>query len=110
MRDINAQEDGMLGSRLKDFERDVDKLKGNTRFECVFHFSLTIIVTHFMNRQFLLDINAKIRYFEGSNKEGEIKNVDQALRQNALDIRGREERLVEMKPEIENLKKEVEDG
>jgi hypothetical protein len=45
MRDINAQEDGMLGSRLKDFERDVDKLKGNTRFECLFHITLTLIVT-----------------------------------------------------------------
>ena len=109
MRDINAQEDGMLGSRLKDFERDVDKLKGNTRFECLFHFSPTL-VTHFMNRQFMLDVNAKIRLFERSNKEGEIEEVDQALRQNARDIRGREERLVLMKPEIENLKKEVEDG
>ncbi len=63
-----------------------------------------------MNRQFLLDVSAKIHEFERSNKEGDMEEVDQALRQNARDIRGREERLVEMKPEIEHLKKEVEDG
>lgn len=60
--------------------------------------------------QIFLDVNEKIRLFERSNKEGEIEEVDQALRQNARAIRGSEERLVEMKPEIDNLKKEVEDG
>ncbi len=58
----------------------------------------------------LPDVNEKIRQYERSNKEGEIEEVDQALRQNARDIRGREERLVAMKPEIDNLKKQVEDG
>jgi len=55
-------------------------------------------------------VNEKIRQYERSNKEGEIEEVDQALRQNARDIRGREERLIQMKPEIDNLKKQVEDG
>lgn len=45
MRDINAQEDGMLGGRLKDFERDADKLKGDTRLECVLDFTLTAYYT-----------------------------------------------------------------
>jgi hypothetical protein len=58
----------------------------------------------------LPDVNEKIRQYERSNKEGEIEEVDQALRQNARDIRGREERLIQMKPEIDNLKKQVEDG
>lgn len=40
MRDINAQEDGMLSNRLKDFERDVDKLKGRRSIDCFFHFTL----------------------------------------------------------------------
>ena len=67
-------------------------------------------VSHFIDCQLFLDVNEKIRLFERSNKEGEIEEVDKALRQNSRDIRGREERLTEMKPEIDNLKKQVEDG
>ncbi|KAL7541621.1 hypothetical protein ACHAXR_011068 [Thalassiosira sp. AJA248-18] len=83
MRDANAQEDGMFSGKLKDFERDMDKLK---------------------------DVNYKIDQYVRSNKEGEINEVDQKLLHNAEDIRDGEGRLTEMKPELENLKKQVEDG
>jgi len=83
MRDANAQEDTMLSSQLKDFERDTDKLK---------------------------DVNDKIDLYVRSNKEHEVEEVDQKLLRNAEDVRGGEEKLNEMKPELENLKKQVEDG
>eukprot|EP00581_Thalassiosira_minuscula_P014753 CAMPEP_0183721268 /NCGR_PEP_ID=MMETSP0737-20130205/13594_1 /TAXON_ID=385413 /ORGANISM="Thalassiosira miniscula, Strain CCMP1093" /LENGTH=1404 /DNA_ID=CAMNT_0025951247 /DNA_START=143 /DNA_END=4357 /DNA_ORIENTATION=+ len=83
MRDANAQEDGMLSSQLKDFERDIDKLK---------------------------EVNEKIDQYVRSSKEDEINEVDQRLLHNAQDIRSGEEKLAEMKPELENLKKQVEDG
>ena len=40
----------------------------------------------------------------------EIGDVDKRLRHNAHDIASGEERLAEMKPELDNLKKLVEDG
>eukprot|EP00571_Detonula_confervacea_P010665 CAMPEP_0172307014 /NCGR_PEP_ID=MMETSP1058-20130122/7955_1 /TAXON_ID=83371 /ORGANISM="Detonula confervacea, Strain CCMP 353" /LENGTH=1404 /DNA_ID=CAMNT_0013019073 /DNA_START=130 /DNA_END=4344 /DNA_ORIENTATION=- len=83
MRDANAQEDGMLGDQLKDFERDMDKLK---------------------------EVNEKIDQYIRSKKDNEIDEVDQKLLHNAEDIRGGEEKITEMKPELENLKKQVEDG
>ena len=67
-------------------------------------------VSHLIDFELLLDVKEKIRLFERSNKEGEIEEVDKALRQNSRDIRGREEKLTELKPEIDNLKKQVEDG
>mmetsp|Transcript_32482 Transcript_32482/g.56581 ORF Transcript_32482/g.56581 Transcript_32482/m.56581 type:complete len:1402 (+) Transcript_32482:134-4339(+) len=83
MRDANAQEDGMLSNQLKDFERDMDKLK---------------------------EVNDKIDQYVRSNKDNEIHEVDQKLLRNAEDISSGEGKLTEMKPELENLKKQVEDG
>lgn len=83
MRDANAQEDGMLSDQLKDFERDMDKLK---------------------------EINEKIDQYTRSNKDNEIKQVDQKLLDNAQEICSGEENITAMKPELENLKKQVEDG
>lgn len=40
----------------------------------------------------------------------ELSDVVKRLRHNANDIRGGEEKLAEMKPELENVKKQVEDG
>lgn len=40
----------------------------------------------------------------------ELSDVVKRLRHNANDICGGEEKLAEMKPELENVKKQVEDG
>ena len=83
MRDDNAKVDESLSSQLKDFERDVDKLK---------------------------DVNDKIDQYLRSNKEMEIGNVDKQLRLNASDISGGEDKLADMKPQIESLRRAAEDG
>mmetsp|Transcript_20519 Transcript_20519/g.49341 ORF Transcript_20519/g.49341 Transcript_20519/m.49341 type:complete len:1398 (+) Transcript_20519:99-4292(+) len=82
MRDSNAQEDGMLGGQLKDFERDTDKLK---------------------------EVNEKIEQYIRLKKSDAINEVDQKLLHSAEDIRSGEEQMTQIKPELENLKKEVED-
>ena len=82
-RDDNAKVDESLSNQLKDFERDVDKLK---------------------------DVSEKIDQYQRSNKEMEIANVDKKLRVNAGDIINGEEKLVEMKPQLESLRRAVEDG
>ena len=51
----------------------------------------------------------KIDQYLRSNKETEISDVDKRLRHNVNDICGGEDKLAEMKPELENLKKEAED-
>lgn len=83
VRDDNAKVDESLSSQLKDFERDVDKLK---------------------------DVNDKIDQYLRSNKEMEIGNVDKQLRLNASDISGGEDKLADMKPQIESLRRAAEDG
>lgn len=83
MRDDNARVDESLSNQLKDFERDVDKLK---------------------------DVSEKIDQYQRSNKEMEIANVDKKLRLNAGDIISGEEKLVEMKPQLESLRRAAEDG
>lgn len=83
MRDTNAQEDRMLSEKLKVFERDVDKLK---------------------------DVSNKIEQYERSDKVNEIGGMDQKLRENAENIQSAQGRLAELKPVLENLKKQVEDG
>ena len=82
-RDDNAKIDESLSNQLKDFERDVDKLK---------------------------DVSEKIDQYQRSNKEMEIANVDKKLRVNAGDIVNGEEKLVEMKPQLESLRRAAEDG
>jgi len=82
-RDDNAQVEESLSNQLKDFERDVDKLK---------------------------DVSEKIDQYQRSNKEMEIANVDKKLRVNAGDIINGEEKLVEMKPQLESLRRAAEDG
>jgi proline dehydrogenase len=82
-RDDNAKVDESLSNQLKDFERDVDKLK---------------------------DVSEKIDQYQRSNKEMEIANVDKKLRVNAGDIINGEEKLVEMKPQLESLRRAAEDG
>lgn len=83
IRDDNAKVDESLSNQLKDFERDVDKLK---------------------------DVSEKIDQYQRSNKEMEIANVDKKLRLNAGDIISGEEKLVEMKPQLEILRRAAEDG
>lgn len=83
MRDDNAKVDESLSNQLKDFERDVDKLK---------------------------DVSEKIDQYQRSNKEMDIANVDKKLRLNAGDIIGGEKKLVEMKPQLESLRRAAEDG
>ena len=83
MRDDNARVDESLSNQLKDFERDVDKLK---------------------------DVSEKIDQYQRSNKEMEIANDDKKLRLNAGDIISGEEKLVEMKPQLESLRRAAEDG
>ena len=58
---------------------------------------------------FNANVNEKIIQYQRVNKEGELEKADQALRQNSREIRGREEIINQMKPEIDNLKKQVED-
>jgi len=82
-RDENAKVEESLSNQLKDFERDVDKLK---------------------------DVSEKIDQYQRSNKEMEIANVDKKLRVNAGDIINGEEKLVEMKPQLESLRRAAEDG
>jgi len=82
-RDDNAKVEESLSNQLKDFERDVDKLK---------------------------DVSEKIDQYQRSNKEMEIANVDKKLRVNAGDIINGEEKLVEMKPQLESLRRAAEDG
>ena len=82
-RDDNAKVDESLSNQLKDFERDVEKLK---------------------------DVSEKIDQYQRSNKEMEIANVDKKLRVNAGDIVNGEEKLVEMKPQLESLRRAAEDG
>ena len=81
MRDTNAQEDKMLSNNLKEFERDIDKFK---------------------------EVNDKIDAYARSNKESEIESVEEKLTHNAEDIEGGEHALSDLKPLIEDLKKQVE--
>lgn len=56
------------------------------------------------------DVNEKIDFYIRSNKDNDINVVEQKLLRNAEDIRDGEGKLVEMKPQLESLKKQVEDG
>ena len=120
MRDANAQEDGMLSNQLKDFERDMDKLKGeNYRFLFAHShsFQLCQLICQTVPAPYGMvlihhcpEVNDKIDQYVRSNKDNEIHEVDQKLLRNAEDISSGEGKLTEMKPELENLKKQVEDG
>merc|ERR1712194_167418 len=83
LRDTNAQKDGMLSNQLQDFERGIDKLK---------------------------EVNEKIDHYVRSNKENAVKEVELKLLNNKKDIRSGEENILGMKPEIDSLKRTVEDG
>lgn len=56
-----------------------------------------------------IDVNEKIDFYIRSNKDNDINVVEQKLLHNAEDIRDGEGKLVEMKPQLESLKKQVED-
>ena len=114
MRDTNAQEDRMLSEKLKVFERDVDKLKGedflfvnsDSRSESISnHAPLNPLPIYP-----LTDVSNKIEQYERSDKVNEIGGMDQKLRENAENIQSAQGRLAELKPVLENLKKQVEDG
>ena len=108
MRDDNAREDKELGDKLKDFERDMDKLNGKYGPCCLVLCSYSY---HFIDLTSLpsSEINDKIDEYTRSNKDNEIKAVDQKLLENAENTRGAEEEIAKIKPDIEHLKKQVED-
>lgn len=83
MRDANAHEDRMLSDQVKNFERDTDKLA---------------------------EVNARIDEYRRSNKDQEFDEVEQRLLHNATEIKGLEDELSKLKPEMDTLKKQVEDG
>jgi hypothetical protein len=58
----------------------------------------------------LKDVNEKIDQYQRSNKEIEIANINKQLFLNAGDIIGGEEKLAGMKPQLESLRRTVEDG
>jgi hypothetical protein len=83
VRGDNANEEEHLSKQLKDFERDVDKLK---------------------------DVNDKVDQYLHSNNEMETGDVDNQLYLNFADIIGGEKKLAEMKPQLESLRRAAEDG
>ena len=83
MRDTNSHEANALQEEMKHFDKDYEKLR---------------------------EINDKVDLFIKSRKLEEMQEVARKLSHNSECIRNEEGRLTSMKPEIERLKKEVEDS
>eukprot|EP00970_Alexandrium_tamarense_P014915 scaffold4488_cov185-Alexandrium_tamarense.AAC.19 len=83
MRTANGYEESKLGEELRGFEKDISRLA---------------------------EITDKIDFYDNSNKEREILDVETSLNENADAIKDEEAKLVSMKPEIEQLKKQVDDS
>jgi len=83
LRDNNAREDGTLSSKVQDFKRGIDKLR---------------------------EVNDKVDEYVRSDKESQIREVERKLDENKQNIRAGEADLDKMKPQLETLKKQVEDG
>ena len=58
----------------------------------------------------LNDVNEKIQQYVRSNKDREFEDVQEKLRLVKKDIKEGEENLTNMKPQLESLKKQVDDG
>lgn len=83
LRETNARDDETLSNKLQDFERGIDKLN---------------------------EVSEKVDQYLRSNKDNDFREVEKKLLHNKEDIRSGEGKLAEMKPELESLKKQVEDG
>lgn len=58
----------------------------------------------------LNDVNEKIQQYVRSNKDREFEEIQEKLRFNKANIQEGEENLAAMKPQLESLKKQVDDG
>ena len=58
----------------------------------------------------LNDVNEKIQQYVRSNKDREFEEIQEKLRGNKANIQEGEEKLAKMKPQLESLKKQVDDG
>ena len=58
----------------------------------------------------LNDVNEKIQQYVRSNKDREFEEIQEKLRFNKANIQEGEENLAKMKPQLESLKKQVDDG
>jgi len=83
MRDSNSHEANALQEEMKHFDKDYERLR---------------------------EINDRVDFFVKSRKLEEMAEVERKILHNSESIRSEEERLTAMKPEIERLKKEVEDS
>ncbi|KAL7429484.1 hypothetical protein ACHAXM_001722 [Skeletonema potamos] len=83
MRNSNSHEANALQEEMKHFDKDYEKLR---------------------------EINERVDFFVKSKKNEEIAEVERKILHNSESIRSEEARLTAMKPEIERLKKEVEDS
>ena len=83
MRDSNSHEANALQEEMKHFDKDYERLR---------------------------DINNRVDFFVKSRKLEEMQDIVRKLAHNAGSIKSEEARLTSMKPEIERLKKEVEDS
>jgi len=55
-------------------------------------------------------VNEKIQQYVRSNKDREFEEIQEKLRGNKANIQEGEENLANMKPQLESLKKQVDDG
>ena len=58
----------------------------------------------------LNDVNEMIQQYVRSNKDREFEEIQEKLRGNIANIQEGEENLANMKPQLESLKKQVDDG
>ena len=58
----------------------------------------------------LNDVNEMIQQYVRSNKDREFEEIQEKLRGNKANIQEGEENLANMKPQLESLKKQVDDG
>ena len=115
MRDTNSKEDKDLGDKLKCFERDMDRLTGEKQYVA---FLSTSVLTYPRFNPYVIplivlhktDVNDKIELYVRSNKDREVEEVDQRLLNAKEDIGDGERKLTDMKPQLESLKKQVDDG
>lgn len=83
MRDTNSHEANALQEEMKHFDKDYERLR---------------------------EINDKVDFFVKSRKLEEMQEIARKLAHNSESISSEENKLASMKPEIERLKKEVEDS
>ena len=83
MRDSNSHAEALLSDELKQFEKDISRLQ---------------------------EVIEKIDLYVRLNKDNAIHDVEKKLASNTESIRHEEEQLTSMKPEIEQLKKQVNEG